>query len=150
MLILAGIAVDGVEEQEVAEADEAGGGEAPAPAKVKQQDPDNGHAQGGGELGHGIEDGGGQAALLLGEPVADGLGVGGKGGCLPNAQQEARGKQPADAGGDGRAEGSKAPQQRTVAANSLHTEAVQQHADRQLQHCVSQAVGAQQVAEGHS
>ncbi len=146
--VVGGVAVDAPEEEEVGEADEAGGGEAPAPADLEQKDADEGHADGGGELGGGVEDGRGEAALLRGEPVADGLGVGGEGWGLADAEEKARGEEASEAGGDGGAEGGDAPEEGADAADATDAEAVQHHADGELAEGVGPVVGAGEVAEG--
>ncbi len=91
--VLVGIAVDAPEEQEVGEADRAGEGEAPAPSRVDENDADDGNSDGRGEFGSRVKERGGEAALALREPQADGLGVGGKGGRFPDAEQQARAKE---------------------------------------------------------
>lgn len=54
--VVCGIAVDLPEEEEVEEAENAGCGEAPAPADSEEQHADEWDSDGGGELGGGVEE----------------------------------------------------------------------------------------------
>ena len=146
--IVAGVAVDLGEEQEVEQADDAGGGEAPAPADFEEEDADEGHADGRGELGCGVEDGGGEAALAGGEPEADGLGVRGEGGRFADAEQEACGERACRRWCNGGGEGGDAPDGGADAADAAYAEAIEQDADGKLADGVGPVVGAGEIAEG--
>ena len=136
------------EEGEVEEADEAGGGEAESPAHGEEQDADERDADGGGEFCCGVEDGGGEAALLDGEPEADGFGVGGEGGGFADAEEEAGSEEAGDGGGEGGGEGGEAPDEDADATDALDAEAVEEDADGELAEGVGPVVRAGEVAEG--
>jgi len=146
--IFVGIAVDAPEQDEVGEADEAGGGKAPAPADVDEDDSDEGQADSRGKLGGGVVEGGGEASFPGGEPVADGFGVCGEGGRLAYSEEEARGEETAEAGGDGGGEGGDAPDEGADASDAANAEAVQENADGKLAEGVGPVVGAGEVSEG--
>src|SRR6267142_3599139 len=78
-LVFAGIAVEGVEQREEKDADHASGGKIPAPPEMQEHNTQYWYADGRGKFCHGVEHRGCQAALVLGEPVAGGFRVGGKG-----------------------------------------------------------------------
>src|ERR1019366_8232271 len=110
--ILIGIAIDTPEEKEIGETDGAGEGEAPAPSGVDKNDADDGDSDGRGKFGSGVVERGGEAALSLGEPESDGLGVGRKGWRFTDAEQEPRAEECAQIGRGGRSKGSGAPDKR--------------------------------------
>src|SRR5580704_2837790 len=107
--IFAGVAVDPVEEDEIEEAEEAGGGETPAPAEMDEEQADERDSCGGAEFCGGVEDGSGEAAFASWKPVADGFGIGGEGGSFADAEEEARGGKTSYTGCGCRAEGCDAP-----------------------------------------
>ena len=74
-VVFAGIAVGEVKQHEVEKADEAGGGETPAPAKIKEQQADEWNSDGAGEFCGGIGDRGGQTSFRAREPVSQRLGT---------------------------------------------------------------------------
>jgi hypothetical protein len=145
--VVLGVAVDPIEDDEVEEADDAGGGEAPAPAYFDEEDADEGDADGGGEFGGGVEDGGGEAALGGGEPEADGFGVGGEGGGFADAEEETGGEEAAEIGSGGGGEGGDAPDEGADAADFFDAEFVEQDTDGKLAEGVGPVVGAGEIAE---
>jgi hypothetical protein len=114
---------------------------------VQQQDSDDGHADGGGELCRGVEDGSGQPAFLGREPETDGLGVCGKDWRLADAEQHARGEEGAKGRRHGGGEGGQAPEQGADAADDGDADCVQQGADRQLADGIGPVVCAGKIAE---
>ena len=145
--ILGRIAIDAPEEEEVGEADGASEGKAPAPSGMDENDADDGDPDGRGEFGSGVVERGGEAALALGKPEADGLGVGGKGRRFANPEQEPRTKECAEIGRGSRGKGGGAPDQRADAPYATNTELIEHDADGQLAKGVGPVVGTGKIAE---
>src|SRR5262249_19133119 len=123
--IVARITVEGVEEGEVDKADEPGYRKAPSPADVTHHDADERDADSGREFCGGVEYSCGETALLFGEPVAGGFGVGGERWSFADTEEEARSEQATDAAGDRGGEGCDAPEKRADATNQAHAEAIE-------------------------
>lgn len=142
----AGIAVDEVEGGEVGEAECAGEEESAAPSEAENDDADEGYADGGGELGGGVKEAGGEAAAVRREPASDGLGVGGEEWGFADAEEQARGVEDGDGGGGRGCEGREAPEKGADAADGLDAEAVEERAHGDLADGVGDVVRAEEVS----
>src|SRR5260370_842835 len=94
------------------------------------------------EFRRGVKRGGGQAAFVCGEPVADGFRIGRKCRSLADPQEETRPKQTADASADGRTKGSHAPDHRADDTYAADAKSIQQQPGRQLEQRVGPVVSA--------
>src|ERR1700691_5968589 len=81
--IFAGITVDPIKEDEIEEAENAGGGETPAPPEMDEEQADERDSCGGAEFCGGVENGGGEAAFASWGTVPTALELAGKVGASP-------------------------------------------------------------------
>src|SRR5271163_915328 len=92
MLVLAWVAVETIEQKEVAKAQQAGGGKADPPAEAIHHDAYERCTEGGSEFRRRVKDRRRQATFFQRKPVARRLRVGREGRRLTYAQQQTRRK----------------------------------------------------------
>ena len=146
-VVFAGVAVNGVEEGQEEDADEAGAGEIPAPAEMNKHKTEDGNANRGRKFCGGVKRRCGQAAFLARKPVAGSFGVGGECRSFADAEEEARREETAEAGGDCGGEGGDAPNGGAENADATNAEAVEEQAAGELEDGVGPVVGAGEIAE---
>src|ERR1700722_12216848 len=141
------IAIDPPEKQKVGQTDGPGESEAPAPTGMDKNDADDGDSDGRGEFGCGIVKRGGEAALALGEPEADGFRIRRKGWRFAYAEQEARAKERIQIGRGCCGKRGGAPDEGAYAPHASDAELVEYHADGQLAKRVGPVIGARKITK---
>ncbi len=140
------ITVEHEKQREIDKADDRRRDEAAAPAEMQHQEGDGRNGDDIGKFRGCIEQGRRQSAFMARKPVAGRFRIGRKAGRLGHAEQHARQEKRRHAGGKGGDDRSNAPGERAPAHDLRHTEAVEQHPDRDLQKTIGPAEGAEQQA----
>src|SRR6202022_4869724 len=117
----------------IKQADESGGGEAPAPAKMQQQNAKERHSDSGRELCRGIRDGRGQTSFLVRKPVAERFGVAGKSGGLGDAEKKPGSDKADQSRGQSGAERGRAPEKGPDPPDTAHSHPAKQDPRRHRQ-----------------
>ena len=141
------LTVRGRKDQQVGKRQRRGKSKRHAPAHAQQQQPQQGHANGVGQLGCAIEQRRRQRTLACREPRAHGLCACRKGGRLADAQQQPRGKEQQDARSKCRGHRRQPPDEDGHQRHLAHAEQVQHHAGRQLARGIRPRIGCRQLPE---
>ena len=145
--MLAGIAVDDQEGEEIQEAQRAGDAEAPAPAEMHDGQRHQRHADHVGEFRRGVEDRCRKRPFLAREPVAGGLRACRESPALPRHPAECAPQRCRRSRWRKRSRRKRAPEERADAADAGDAEAVEDHTGRDLQQRVGPEEAAEQPAE---
>src|SRR5260370_18724480 len=102
------MSIEGIEQRKIDKTDEPCRRKIPPPAEIEQQKAQQRNSNCRREFRRGVKRGGGQAAFVCGEPVADGFRIGRKCRSLAAPQEQTRPKQTPDTRADARTKGSQA------------------------------------------